>query len=111
MSLHTLGPHFKMTEYLIGLIQDLQCNCEIYDSAFDSTKKRHKKSSSSPVNQAFDALADVLVSGKSDVFAIAARMTRKKLILTISTYTSAKLKAIDHLNCIWEHLNAIGIVE
>ena len=81
-----------MTEHLIGLIQDLQCNCEIYDSAFD-------------------ALADVLVSGKSDVFAIAARMTREKLILTISTYTSAKLKAIDHLNCIWEHLNAIGIVE
>lgn len=108
MSLHALQPHFKMAEHLIGLIQDLQSNCEIYDSNFDPIKKRHKKSSYSYVNQALDALADVLVSDKSDVFAIAARMTRDKLILTISTNTSAKLKAIDHLNCIWGHLNAVG---
>ena len=106
--LHILQPHFKMAEHLIGLIQDLQSDCEIYDSAFLSIKENHKKSPSSRVNQALDALADVLVSDKSDVFAIAARMTRDKLILTIATNTSAKLKAIDHPNCIWKHLNAIG---
>lgn len=97
-----------MAEHLIGLIQDLQSDCEIYDSAFLSIKENHKKSPSSRVNQALDALADVLVSDKSDVFAIAARMTRDKLILTISTNTSAKLKAMSHLNCIWGHLNAVG---
>lgn len=99
-----------MAEHLICLIQDLQSNCEIYDSTFDPIKKMHKKPSSSYVNQALDALADVLVSDsdKSEVFDIAARTTRDKLILTISTNTSAKLKAMDHLSSVQFQMREIS---
>lgn len=103
-----LQPHFKMAEHLIGLIQNLQSGCEIYDSAFVPIRERHTKSSSPRVDRALDALADVLVSDKSEVFAIAARMTHERIVLTISTNTSARVEAMNHLKCIWEQLIAVG---
>ena len=93
---------------MIGLIQNLQSDCEIYDSTFVPIRGRHTKSSSPRVDRALDALADVLVSDKSEVFAIVARMTHERIVLTISTNTSARVEAMNHLKCIWEQLIAVG---
>ena len=97
-----------MAKRLICLIQNLQYDCEICDSASVPIKERLKESSSSRVNRALDALADVFVSDKSGVFAIAARMIYGKVMLTISTNTSARENEMDHIHCICEHLNALG---
>jgi len=60
-------PYFKMAEHLIGSIQDLRSKCEPYDSAFDPFKNKHKKLPSYRVDRALGALANVLVSEKSEV--------------------------------------------
>lgn len=97
-----------MAEHLIGLIRDLQSKCETHDSAFDPINKKHKKPSSYRVNRVLDALADVLVSEESEVFAVAARMAPDKLTLTITSNANVKERTIKHIQRIWEYLNALG---
>ncbi|ODM23885.1 hypothetical protein SI65_01475 [Aspergillus cristatus] len=97
-----------MAEHLIGLIQDLQSKGEPYDPAFDSFKNKRKKPSSYHVDRALDALANVLVSEKTEVFAVAARMAHDKLNLTITANFDPKEKTIKHTQRIWEYLNTLG---
>lgn len=97
-----------MIEHLIGLIQDFQSKCETYKSAFDPVNKKHKDPSYYRVNRPLDALADVLVSEESEVFAVVARMAPDKLTLTIASNANMKESTIKHIQRIWEYLNVLG---